>query len=458
MQSYQPSEPYIFVSYAHKDKSWVLPIIESLSKKGFRVWYDASIEVGSEWPQYIAEHLLGATVFLAFVSEASIASQNCAREITMAIDRRKDFITVYRDENMHMPAGLELQLGITQAVFYNRYAGTADFVSELSKARFLQPCLTADARRKQEVLAREEEAIRREAQQREDALVREQARAREAARVRAKAQQQEEERRREESRKREEARKYAREQELQTKRTVIGLILLGVALLSVVLIFISRETAFIGLALLIVDTLVCAALCLFTEYYNMLTFCLMAGCFFLAIFAAIYGLRVWGTAPIAVDTDEETVIYYLNRADGTLTAEYQEGATVLKKFHAPNADTIVIEEGYTELSMDALAKCKDADVIYIPSSVETLQDRALACKGIKEVYIGYNSDGTKAEQLSALSKLGIQIFADTNIKTVYFNGTVAQWEAIEKRTGLFGWDSLTDAFEVVCNDGTLTCG
>ena len=58
--AYEGKEPYIFVSYAHKDSPAVFHIVEQLSARGYRIWYDEGIEPGSEWPEYIANHLLGA--------------------------------------------------------------------------------------------------------------------------------------------------------------------------------------------------------------------------------------------------------------------------------------------------------------------------------------------------------------------------------------------------------------
>ena len=37
--AYEGQEPYIFISYAHKDSNTVLPIIQGLQERGFRVWY-----------------------------------------------------------------------------------------------------------------------------------------------------------------------------------------------------------------------------------------------------------------------------------------------------------------------------------------------------------------------------------------------------------------------------------
>ena len=57
LRPYEGTQPYIFVSYAHKNDAAVLEIIGTLQSRGFRVWYDEGIEAGSEWPESIASHL-----------------------------------------------------------------------------------------------------------------------------------------------------------------------------------------------------------------------------------------------------------------------------------------------------------------------------------------------------------------------------------------------------------------
>ena len=41
LRPYEGTQPYIFVSYAHKNDAAVLEIIGTLQSRGFRVWYDA---------------------------------------------------------------------------------------------------------------------------------------------------------------------------------------------------------------------------------------------------------------------------------------------------------------------------------------------------------------------------------------------------------------------------------
>ena len=49
LRPYEGTQPYIFVSYAHKNDAAVLEIIGTLQSRGFRVWYDEGIEAGSEF-------------------------------------------------------------------------------------------------------------------------------------------------------------------------------------------------------------------------------------------------------------------------------------------------------------------------------------------------------------------------------------------------------------------------
>ena len=142
--AYEGSEPYVFISYAHKDTARVLPIIEALSASGFRIWYDAGIEAGTEWPEYIAAHLEKAACVIAFLSSASVASFNCRQEINYAIDLPRPLLAVYL-EDLELTGGMRMRLGLSQAMFYHRHPTLDSFLSELSRSEMLAPCLSGDA-------------------------------------------------------------------------------------------------------------------------------------------------------------------------------------------------------------------------------------------------------------------------------------------------------------------------
>ncbi len=144
IKAYEGNQPYIFISYAHKDAKTVLPILEALEGLGFRLWYDAGIEAGTEWPEFIAEHLNNSTRFLAFVSRSFVESQNCRREINFAIDLKKDPIVVYL-EDFELSLGMRMQLGTLQGIMYYRHETFESFIEALAKVKEFAFCRDAIA-------------------------------------------------------------------------------------------------------------------------------------------------------------------------------------------------------------------------------------------------------------------------------------------------------------------------
>lgn len=139
--AYEGNKPYIFISYAHKNSDSVLPAIQALEEVGYPVWYDAGIQVGTEWPEYIAQHLLGCSLVIAFISEESIASPNCRQEIVYALDKRKHIITVHLDE-AQLPPGMEMQLNLCQALLAYKHSTVEGYIAELIKAPLISECLS----------------------------------------------------------------------------------------------------------------------------------------------------------------------------------------------------------------------------------------------------------------------------------------------------------------------------
>ena len=99
--AYEGREPYIFVSYAHKNSDMVMPIIDSLYNDKYRVWYDEGIAPGSEWPKNIEDHLKQATVVVVFVSKESLESLNCENEIVNSNPNKRKVIQYSLDGSMH---------------------------------------------------------------------------------------------------------------------------------------------------------------------------------------------------------------------------------------------------------------------------------------------------------------------------------------------------------------------
>ena len=136
---YHGQEPFIFISYAHLDSEIVYPVINGLEQQGFRVWYDTGIEAGSEWPEYIAEKIIASNVVLAFLSENSLNSFNCKREINFAIDENKELLVVHLEE-LKLSPGMKMQLNSLQAMFRYKFNDEQSFLDALYKARLLSKC------------------------------------------------------------------------------------------------------------------------------------------------------------------------------------------------------------------------------------------------------------------------------------------------------------------------------
>ena len=123
-------EKLIFISYAHKDSDSVLPVIASLLQEGYNVWFDEGIEAGTEWPATIETKLSESSLVIAFISNASIESQNCRNEINYATSLGKEILTVYL-EDAKLAVGMNLQLGSLQAMFKYRHKSDESFITSL---------------------------------------------------------------------------------------------------------------------------------------------------------------------------------------------------------------------------------------------------------------------------------------------------------------------------------------
>lgn len=139
MNIYEGNENYIFVSYAHADSDRVMPILEALDREGLRLWYDSGIEVGSEWPAYIAARVKGCYRMIYFVTENSVSSKNCRNEVNLALSKNKEIIVAYL-EDAELQYGLDLQLSTNQAIYKSKCSDDNAFISAIIRADMLQSC------------------------------------------------------------------------------------------------------------------------------------------------------------------------------------------------------------------------------------------------------------------------------------------------------------------------------
>lgn len=140
------SGAYVFISYAHKDSPWVMPILRGMHDAGIRLWFDGGLEAGTEWQNGIADHLEHCTVFLCFVSENSIISENCKNEIAFASDNRKRTIEhclyIYENELLEpkIDSGTRMYMIRHQKMYKDRHLTSNEFFRELLASSIFDKC------------------------------------------------------------------------------------------------------------------------------------------------------------------------------------------------------------------------------------------------------------------------------------------------------------------------------
>lgn len=139
-QVYNGDKPYIFVSYSHRDTARVLPLLEAMMERGYRIWYDQGIEAGSEWADNIARHLKDCFAFVAFTSGSSVKSENCLDEIAFAKSNGKPSLMIFLENGVVLPEGTEMQTARFQRIYYLPDTPVERFIRDIGGASFLDPC------------------------------------------------------------------------------------------------------------------------------------------------------------------------------------------------------------------------------------------------------------------------------------------------------------------------------
>ena len=147
-EAYQGDDPYVFISYSHKDAAVVYEEITRLHEAGINVWYDEGIEASNEWPEEIARAVVDCTVFLVFVSPRATDSVNCRNEINLALNENKPFLAIHLEET-ELPLGLRLRMGDLQAIL--RYKLPVDHYQKKTQDSLDQLLGKKPARREQDL-------------------------------------------------------------------------------------------------------------------------------------------------------------------------------------------------------------------------------------------------------------------------------------------------------------------
>ncbi len=136
---YEGNDPFIFVSYSHKNRDEALSIVERLQEDGYRVWYDEGIHPGSEWDEYIARYVANCSLFLALLSDEYLQSSNCKDELNHARNKEKNRVLVYL-KDIDLPAGMELRLSRLQNIHRSNYLDENAFFGKLYTSDGIEAC------------------------------------------------------------------------------------------------------------------------------------------------------------------------------------------------------------------------------------------------------------------------------------------------------------------------------
>ena len=107
---YTGGEPYVFVSYSHQDSDRVLPILEAMHRKGYRIWYDEGILPGGDWKEELGGHIAKCEAFMAFISKAWCGSGDCGNELALASGFKRKVVPIHLEENIEYPSGVGYDL------------------------------------------------------------------------------------------------------------------------------------------------------------------------------------------------------------------------------------------------------------------------------------------------------------------------------------------------------------
>lgn len=134
-------EPYIFVSYCHRDGELVAAILNRLYDLGLRIWYDDGINLGSDWAEVVERKLQQSQAVLAFYSQEFMESEPCCQEVHTALNYKRKLLPIYLEEDVKLAPGLGLRTALCNAVRYWEYRDKEKFYKKLLMDSAIRACI-----------------------------------------------------------------------------------------------------------------------------------------------------------------------------------------------------------------------------------------------------------------------------------------------------------------------------
>ena len=147
-----------------------------------------------------------------------------------------------------------------------------------------------------------------------------------------------------------------------------------------------------------------------------------------------------------------TDVYYQGDLKGWLEIDFVNFYARDLQYYADNLyingellqGELVIPDSVTSIGDYAFYECSGLTSIVIPDSVTSIGHKAFSgCSGLTSVVI--------PDSVTSIDGLAFQYCS--GLTTINFQGTMAQWQAIDKWNS---WDDDTGEFTVICTDGTIS--
>lgn len=126
---YDGDEPFIYVSYAHKDSHEVYQIIHRLHKERFNIFYDEGLVPNEMYVDCIVNRIENCSLFIVFITENSLKSDFVAKELRFAIEEQIPILPIFL-ENVELRSRFKLYLSTIQSILRFEYDTEEAFISD----------------------------------------------------------------------------------------------------------------------------------------------------------------------------------------------------------------------------------------------------------------------------------------------------------------------------------------
>lgn len=125
------NRPYLFISYSHKDRTTVYPILYYLREEGLQFWFDDNLEQGDDYPEMLQSAIDESAGVLVFLSPSVNTSTWCPLEIKYALKHKKGKVVLSYLDDVELKHGLGLTLEFMHSLFLNKDNTLSDLLHEL---------------------------------------------------------------------------------------------------------------------------------------------------------------------------------------------------------------------------------------------------------------------------------------------------------------------------------------